>query len=73
MTLIEAQAGYDEVRRLAIDGDFEAAHDKEDQFREDVLRALEEGLELYVVRTKLRDLARIALSTSEIEFERLGA
>jgi len=63
MTLEEAHARV-ELIRDEID-DPEGAHSEEDKFREDVLRYLSE-----VAPAELGELARIALSTNELDFPR---
>jgi hypothetical protein len=60
---IDARKEVERIRAMA--GDNEAAHSAEDELHAKVLLAISEG------RTKNpRVLAMVALSTSEIEFER---
>lgn len=51
----------------AISGDPEAAHVREDQLREDVLRAIATG---EVRRKDAAEMARLALTTDDISFDR---
>ena len=63
MTLAEARERVERIRAMA--GDDEMAHSEEDKFRGDVLRYLAD-----VAPAELGELARIAISTREIEFAR---
>ena len=63
MTLTEARERVEFIRSIARDD--EAAHGGEDDFRADVLRYLAE-----VAPAELGELARIALSTEDIDFAR---
>lgn len=68
ITLAEAQAAVQQIRDIASDD--EAAHGHEDQLREQVLRAIAQ-LPLTAAGMKhARELARVALQTSDIEFDR---
>lgn len=65
MTIAEAEAWVERVRVEAADNDAERAHSAEDGLRQAVLEhiaALDTG--------EFGELARIALSTGEIDFER---
>ena len=62
MTPEEAQERVESIR--SIRGDDEAAHSAEDRFRADVLEAIANGSPHAV------ELARIALTTGEIDFAR---
>jgi hypothetical protein len=63
ITLQQAQTRIQEIRDQAIQ-DFESAHMLEDQFRHEILQAISNG------SPHSRELAHLALSTSEITFSR---
>ncbi len=65
MTSEEVIARLGELRARA--GDDESAHGLEDALRHDVLKAIASGEQTY---EECCELARLALSTTEIEFER---
>lgn len=64
LTPHKAREMRDEVERAAAGGDHEAAHAREDDLRKAALEAIAEGSK------QPKSLARIALSTSSIDFNR---
>lgn len=65
MTTIELLDRIEEIRKLA--GDFEAAHAKEDELHQEVLRLIASK---EIKGAAVRVYARMALETLHIEFER---
>lgn len=68
MTREEIRKRVAKIRRIA--GDFESAHSEEDRLRHDVLRAIADDERVPV---DVREAARLALSTAEIDFPRYCA
>ncbi len=66
VTKTEALARVEDIR--VIQGDDELAHSKEDQLRRDILEAIVNNPSL--TKGAIRELARIALSTEALDFER---
>lgn len=65
MDIAHIRARFEDIRRAAAEGDFEAAHSKEDDLHQDVLRAIQGGHEFPAV------LAFEALATTiELDFPR---
>jgi hypothetical protein len=62
VTTKEAIKRIEEIKAIA--GDDERAHGEEDEFRGDVLRAIADGA------PNTQELARLALTTGEIDFQR---
>jgi alpha-D-ribose 1-methylphosphonate 5-triphosphate synthase subunit PhnI len=62
MTITQLEKRIERLRKKA--GDSEGAHWEEDQIRKAVLRAISEG------SPYARELARLALTTSRIDFPR---
>lgn len=65
MTLDDIKQRVEEIRKLAGDGDHDAAHSFEDRLHQDVLKAISSGL-----LADWQKGAEIALSTKQIEFHR---
>jgi len=65
MKTADAKQLLEELRAIAAEGDSEAAHSLEDHIRGAVLEAIADGS-----AEDARALARVALSTADIEFER---
>ncbi len=66
MTIEEAIERVAEIRRIA--GDDESAHSMEDELRRAVLDTIANGPRL--THDEIRELAKVALSTGAIDFER---
>lgn len=64
MTVDDVRARVAEIERIGSERDYEMAHGKEDDLREDVLRAIADGSPIAA------DLAREALATSQLDFAR---
>jgi leucyl aminopeptidase (aminopeptidase T) len=62
MTIEDVEKRIEEIREQARRGDSEGAHCDEDALREEVLQAIAEGA------ANARELARLALTTNQIEF-----
>jgi hypothetical protein len=68
MTHEEAKLAVSAIREIAIDGDDDLAHVREDRLRRDALREIADNQQLTLEQT--RQLAAIALSTECLDFSR---
>ena len=69
MTIDTIKSRLEEIRRIA--GDNERAHSAEDELHQDVLRAIADG-DIEPLDS-IREAARLALASIDIEFERWSA
>ena len=67
MTANEARRAVRHIKAMSGAGDHEAAHSEEDELREAFIRFVSKG------RGQLAEIAKIVLSTEEVDFERWAA